>query len=50
MLVRKSAEEVFEALIDPAITSQFWFTKGDRKLEVGKQVRWEWRCTASPSR
>jgi len=42
MLVRKPAAEVFEALVDPSITSQFWFSKGDRRLEVGKPVRWEW--------
>jgi uncharacterized protein YndB with AHSA1/START domain len=42
MLVRKPPAEVFEALVDPAITSQFWFSKGDRRLEVGKPVRWEW--------
>jgi len=28
MLIRKPVEEVFEAFIDPAITSKFWFTKG----------------------
>src|SRR5215210_5491779 len=42
MLIRRSVAEVFEAFIDPAITSKFWFTKGSGRLEPGKQVRWEW--------
>jgi len=42
MLIRKPAAQVFEALIDPAITSKFWFTHGSCRLEAGKQVRWEW--------
>jgi len=42
MLIRKPAARVFEALVDPAITSRFWFSKGSGRLEVGRQVRWDW--------
>lgn len=42
MLIRKPVGQVFEAFVDPAITSKFWFTKGSGKLEAGKEVRWEW--------
>ena len=42
MLIRKPAEDVFEAFVNPAITTKFWFTRSTGKLEVGKQVRWEW--------
>jgi uncharacterized protein YndB with AHSA1/START domain len=42
MLIRKPAAEVFEAFVNPAITSQFWFTKGSGRLETGRQVRWDW--------
>lgn len=42
MLIRKPVAEVFEAFVDPAITSRFWFTKGSGRLEPGKQVTWEW--------
>ncbi len=42
MLIRKPVADVFEAFVDPAITSQFWFTKGSGKLEVGKEIEWEW--------
>lgn len=42
MLIRRPAAEVFDAFIDPAITSRFWFSKSSGRLEAGKQVRWEW--------
>lgn len=42
MMIRKPIAEVFEAFIDPAITTKFWFTKSTGKLEAGKQVDWIW--------
>jgi uncharacterized protein YndB with AHSA1/START domain len=42
MLVRKPAVEVFEAIVNPDITAQYWYTRGSGRLEVGKQVRWDW--------
>lgn len=42
MLIRKPVAEVFEAFIDPAITSRFWFTRGDGRLEEGATVNWYW--------
>jgi len=42
MLVRRPVAEVFEAFVDPAITSKFWFSKGSGRLEPGTQVRWDW--------
>jgi uncharacterized protein YndB with AHSA1/START domain len=42
MLIRKSVEEVYEAFINPEITTKFWFTKSSGKLEEGKTVRWDW--------
>ena len=42
MLIRKPVAQVFEALVDPAVTSRFWFSKGSGRLEAGKQVRWDW--------
>jgi uncharacterized protein YndB with AHSA1/START domain len=42
MLIRKPAESVFQAFIDPAITTNFWFTKASDKLNVVKTVTWEW--------
>ncbi|HET6567014.1 MAG TPA: SRPBCC family protein [Rhodothermales bacterium] len=42
MLIRKPVADVFEAFVDPDITSQFWFTKGSARLEPGHQVTWDW--------
>ena len=42
MLIRRLVGEVFEAFVDPAITSRFWFTKGSGRLEPGKEITWEW--------
>lgn len=42
MLIRKPAAIVFQAFIDPAVTTCFWFTKSTGKLEVNKKVTWEW--------
>ena len=42
MLIRRPAAEVYEAFVDPAVTTQFWFTQGSGRLEVGKTVQWEW--------
>jgi len=42
MLIRKPVSDVFEAFVNPAITSKFWFTKGSARLQVGQQIRWDW--------
>jgi uncharacterized protein YndB with AHSA1/START domain len=42
MLIRKPVAEVFEAFINPGITTQFWFTQSSGRLEVGQQVEWAW--------
>ena len=42
MLIRKPVSEVFEAFVNPEITSKFWFTKGSGRLQAGKQIRWDW--------
>lgn len=40
LLIQRPAAEVFEALVNPAITAKFWFVKGSGRLEPGKQVEW----------
>ena len=42
MLIRKPIAEVFNAMIDPKETTQFWFTSSSGKLEQGKKVIWKW--------
>lgn len=34
--------EVFEAFINPDITTKFWFKKSSGRLEKGKKVTWTW--------
>lgn len=50
MLIRKPVAQVFEALVDPAITSRFWFSKGSGRLEAGNRVGGTGRCTVPPAR
>lgn len=42
MLIRRPVAQVFEAFVDPAITTRFWFTRSSGRLAVGQQVQWEW--------
>ena len=42
MLIRKPVAEVFEAFVDPAITSKFWFTQGSGRLDTEQEITWEW--------
>ena len=42
MLIRKPVADVFEAFVNPDITTKFWFTKSSGRLETGKQVHWDW--------
>jgi len=43
MLIRRPAAEVFQAFVDPAVTSKFWFSNSNGTLETGKQVLWTWK-------
>lgn len=49
MLIRKPINEVFEAFINPEITTHFWFTKSSGKLEEGKTINWEWEMYGAKS-
>ena len=42
LLIRRPAAEVFEAFVDPAITTKFWFTRSSGRLKPGLKVRWDW--------
>lgn len=43
MLFRVPVERVFDAFVNPELTTQFWFTHSDGRLEKGQTVTWEWR-------
>jgi uncharacterized protein YndB with AHSA1/START domain len=36
MLIRRPVAEVFEAVVDPDVTTKFWFTRSSGRLEPGK--------------
>ncbi len=42
MLIRRPVSEVFNALVDPNVTSRFWFTRSSGRMEQGTQILWEW--------
>jgi len=40
IIIRKPPEEAFRAFVDAEAMSQFWFTRRDAGLELGKAVTW----------
>lgn len=42
MLIRRSIAEVYEAFINPEITTKFWFTKSSGRLDENKNITWTW--------
>lgn len=42
MLIRRPVADVFEAFVDPDVTTKFWFTKSSGRLQVGTPVQWDW--------
>jgi uncharacterized protein YndB with AHSA1/START domain len=42
MLIRRRVADVFEAFLNPDITTQFWFTHSSGRLEVAIPVQWDW--------
>jgi uncharacterized protein YndB with AHSA1/START domain len=43
MLIRKPVAEVFDAIVNPEITTNFWFTRSSGRLVVGRPTRWDWQ-------
>ena len=41
MLIRRPVADVFEAFINPDVTTRFWFTGSSGRLEAGRQVQWD---------
>ena len=42
MVIRRPVAEVFDAFVDPALTTRFWFSGSTGKLAAGQTVRWDW--------
>ena len=42
MLIRRPAAEVYNAFVDPAVTTRFWFSRASGPLQVGQAAQWHW--------
>jgi uncharacterized protein YndB with AHSA1/START domain len=42
MLIRRSPEDVFEALADPSVTTRFWYTRSTGRMAEGAELTWAW--------
>jgi uncharacterized protein YndB with AHSA1/START domain len=42
MLIRRPVHDVYEAFVDPSVTTRFWFTKSTGRLDERDRVRWDW--------
>jgi len=49
MLIRRPVSEVFQAFVDPAVTTKFWFTKSSGPLPQKSPLRPSMRKAASRS-
>ena len=50
MRIRRPVREVFDAFVDPAITTRFWFTSSSGPLSPGAEVTWTWEMYGASSR
>jgi uncharacterized protein YndB with AHSA1/START domain len=42
MLIRRPVADVFEAFVNPEVTTKFWFSKSSGRLDAGEPVQWDW--------
>lgn len=40
--IAKPVSEVFEALVDPTLMANYWFSSGSGRLEQGKTITWRY--------
>lgn len=45
-VIRKPVKHVFEAIVNPDVTTKLWFSKGSGRLEIDKAIIWD--CSRSP--
>ena len=48
-LIRAAVAQVFQAFVDPEVTTRFWFHRSTGKLEAGKTVQWYWNICPDPA-
>lgn len=42
MLIHKSPQEVFDAMVNPEVMSKIWFTHSTGPIEAGQRLKWTW--------
>lgn len=42
MLIRRPVADVFNAFVDPAVTTKFWFSRSTGRLAVDETATWFW--------
>jgi uncharacterized protein YndB with AHSA1/START domain len=42
MLIHKPVEQVYEAFVNPEVTTNFWFTESTGRLDENDKVTWTW--------
>jgi uncharacterized protein YndB with AHSA1/START domain len=42
MLIRRPVDDVYEAFVDPSVTTRFWFTRSTGRLDQHDELRWDW--------
>lgn len=42
MLIRRPVSVVFNAFVDPGVTTKFWFDRSSGRLASGETVTWYW--------
>lgn len=42
LMIRRPAADCYEAFVEPAVTSKFWFSDGSDRLDATKVVTWTW--------
>jgi uncharacterized protein YndB with AHSA1/START domain len=50
MRIRRMPADVFQAIVDPDITSKIWYTKSSGKMTPGAELVWEWEMYGVSSR
>ena len=50
MRIHRKPAEVFQAIVDPVITSTIWYTKSSGKMTPGAELLWEWEMYGVSSR
>jgi uncharacterized protein YndB with AHSA1/START domain len=42
LLIRRPPHEVFQAIVDPAVTTKIWYTDSTGPMTAGAELTWTW--------